>query len=58
MPAITMREVTRETGKMPCAWLQSLRRIWEERFDRLDDYLLELQATEQHNNNRIEDNNV
>ena len=56
MPAITMREVTRETGKMPCAWLQSLRRIWEERFDRLDYYLLDLQATEQHTTNRIVDN--
>jgi hypothetical protein len=30
MPAITMRKVTCETGKMPCAWLQSFRRIWEE----------------------------
>ena len=40
------------------AWLQSFRRLWEERFDRLDDYLLELQATEQHINNRIEDNHV
>ena len=40
------------------AWLQSFRRLWEERFDRLDDYLLELQATEQQTSNRIEDNNV
>jgi len=40
------------------SWLQSFRRLWEERFDRLDDYLLELQATEQHTSNRIEDNNV
>jgi DNA-binding transcriptional ArsR family regulator len=40
------------------AWLQSFRRLWEERFDRLDDYLLDLQATEQHTSNRIEDNNV
>jgi DNA-binding transcriptional ArsR family regulator len=40
------------------AWLQSFRRLWEERFDRLDDYLLEMQATEQHTSNRIEDNNV
>ena len=39
-------------------WLQSFRHLWEERFDRLDDYLLELQATEQHISNRIEDNNV
>ena len=28
-------------------WLQSFRRLWEERFDRLDNYLLEIQATEQ-----------
>src|ERR1700726_3057510 len=40
------------------AWLQSFRRLWEERFDRLDDYLLELQATEQNTSQRIEDNNV
>jgi DNA-binding transcriptional ArsR family regulator len=40
------------------AWLQSFLRIWEERFDRLDDYLLELQATEQPGSNRIEDKNV
>ncbi len=39
-------------------WLQSFHRLWEERFDRLDDYLLELQATEQHTSNRIEDSNV
>ena len=39
-------------------WLQSFRRIWEERFDRLDDYLLELQATEQHKSSRSEDTNV
>ncbi|WP_039793283.1 ArsR/SmtB family transcription factor [Paenibacillus elgii] len=29
------------------AWLSSFRRIWEERFDRLDEYLLELQKSEQ-----------
>ena len=40
------------------AWLQTFRRLWEERFDRLDDYLLELQATEQHTSNRNEDNYV
>ena len=40
------------------SWLQSFRRLWEERFDRLDDYLLELQATEQYTSNQIEDNNV
>ena len=39
-------------------WLHSFRRLWEERFDRLDDYLLELQAREQHTSNRIEDNDV
>jgi DNA-binding transcriptional ArsR family regulator len=27
-------------------WLESFRRIWEERFDRLDDYLNELQGKE------------
>lgn len=26
-------------------WVQQYRRIWDERFDRLDDYLKELQAT-------------
>ena len=40
------------------SWLQSFRRLWEERFDRLDDYLLELQATEQYTSNQIEDKNV
>jgi len=40
------------------SWLQSFRRLWEERFDRLDDYLQELQAPEQHTSNRIEDTNV
>ncbi|EFH85431.1 ArsR/SmtB family transcription factor [Ktedonobacter racemifer] len=40
------------------AWLHSFRRLWEERFDRLDDYLLELQGTEQHTSNQSEDNNV
>src|SRR6266704_3843759 len=40
------------------SWLQSFRRLWEERFDRLDDYLLEMQATEQHTSNQIEDTNV
>jgi DNA-binding transcriptional ArsR family regulator len=28
-------------------WLESYRRLWEERFDRLDDYLRELQAQEE-----------
>jgi DNA-binding transcriptional ArsR family regulator len=27
-------------------WLEGYRRLWEERFDRLDDYLKELQAKE------------
>src|SRR5205807_4793835 len=40
------------------SWLHSFRRLWEERFDRLDAYLLEVQATEQHINNRSEDTNV
>jgi DNA-binding transcriptional ArsR family regulator len=39
-------------------WLHSFHRLWEERFDRLDDYLLELQASEQHISNRVEDNDV
>ena len=40
------------------AWLHSFRRLWEQRFDRLDDYLLELQGTEQDKSPRMEDNNV
>ena len=40
------------------AWLHSFRRLWEERFDRLDDYLLEMQATEQPTRDRSEDTNV
>jgi DNA-binding transcriptional ArsR family regulator len=40
------------------SWLQSFRRLWEERFDRLDNYLLEMQATEQNKSSRIEDANV
>src|SRR6266566_5129574 len=39
-------------------WLRSFRRLWEGRFDRLDDYVSELQAREQHVSNRIEDSNV
>ena len=39
------------------AWLQSFRRLWEDRFDRLDHYLLELQATEQQASQRSEDKN-
>jgi DNA-binding transcriptional ArsR family regulator len=37
-------------------WLHSFRRLWEERFDRLDTYLLELQTNEQHTGNQMEDN--
>lgn len=37
------------------SWLHSFRRLWEERFDRLDDYLLEMQAAEQHTSNQIEE---
>jgi DNA-binding transcriptional ArsR family regulator len=40
------------------AWLHSFRRLWEERFDRLNDYLLEMQATEQHTSSRNEDVDV
>src|SRR5579859_3266953 len=40
------------------AWLHSFRRLWDERFDRLDDYLLELQDSSQPTINRVEDNNV
>jgi DNA-binding transcriptional ArsR family regulator len=39
-------------------WLRSFHRLWEERFDRLDDYVSELQARKQHTSNRIEDSNV
>lgn len=28
------------------SWLESFRRLWEERYDRLDEYLRELQAKE------------
>ncbi|HWZ20539.1 MAG TPA: hypothetical protein VNW73_17210 [Ktedonobacteraceae bacterium] len=39
-------------------WLQSFQRLWEERYDLLDDYLLEVQASEQDTSNRFEDSNV
>jgi DNA-binding transcriptional ArsR family regulator len=39
-------------------WLQSFQHLWEERFDRLDDYLQELQTTEQQSSNHKEENNV
>ena len=38
------------------SWLDSFRRLWEARFDRLDSYLLELQ--EQSPDTRNEDQNV
>lgn len=38
------------------SWLHSFRRTWEERFDRLDNYLLELQGTEQSSSPHMEDN--
>ncbi len=48
---------SREAQKRPCRleaaplkdvtdWLESYRRFWEESFDRLDEYLLELKAKE------------
>ena len=40
------------------AWLSSFRRLWEERFDRLDGYLSELQSTEQSKSSRSEDTHV
>ena len=39
-------------------WVQSFQRLWEERFERLDNYLLELQANEQETSERVEDKNV
>ncbi len=38
------------------AWLQSFRRLWEERFDRLDNYLQEIKAAEQQPGHGSEDN--
>ena len=40
------------------SWLHSFRRLWEERFDRLDDYLLEMRGTEQHKSSRMEEDHV
>jgi DNA-binding transcriptional ArsR family regulator len=51
-------QLRREPFQALESWLHSFRRLWEERFDRLDDYLLEVQATEQHTNKRSEDTNV
>ena len=53
-----MYQLRREPFQELETWLHSFRRLWEERFDRLDDYLLEMQATEQHTSNRNEDNHV
>jgi DNA-binding transcriptional ArsR family regulator len=39
-------------------WLHSFRRLWEERFDRLEDYLQEMQATEQRTSMQSEDTHV
>jgi DNA-binding transcriptional ArsR family regulator len=39
-------------------WVDSFQRLWEERFDRLDNYLQELQASEQDTSERVEDKNV
>jgi DNA-binding transcriptional ArsR family regulator len=33
-------------------WLESFRRIWDERFDRLDDYLRELQEKEKNHDDK------
>jgi DNA-binding transcriptional ArsR family regulator len=40
------------------AWIHSFHRLWDERFDRLDNYLGELQANKQQTSNQDEDNNV
>jgi DNA-binding transcriptional ArsR family regulator len=38
------------------AWMESFRRIWNERFDRLDDYLQELQGKVKKNGERNSNN--
>jgi DNA-binding transcriptional ArsR family regulator len=54
---------TRDAQKRPChlqaeplkeaaGWLEEYRRCWEERFDRLDDYLKEIQAKEKKHGRR------
>jgi DNA-binding transcriptional ArsR family regulator len=53
-----MYQLRREPFQELEAWLHSFRRLWEERFDRLDDYLLDMQASEQHISNRNEDHHV
>lgn len=39
-------------------WLRTFHRLWEERFDRLDTYLQEIQANEQQASEQSEDTNV
>jgi len=34
------------------SWLEQYRQLWDERLDRLEDYLVELQAKEENNNGR------
>jgi DNA-binding transcriptional ArsR family regulator len=54
-----MYQLRREPFQELEIWLHSFERLWEERFDRLNDYVLDVQATEQDNSsNRIEENNV
>jgi DNA-binding transcriptional ArsR family regulator len=53
-----MYQLRREPFQELETWLHSFRRLWEERFDRLDDYLLDMQASEQHISNRNEDHHV
>ena len=40
-----------ETLKTASDWIEQSRRMWEERFDRLDAYLRELQSKENNNGN-------
>ena len=53
-----MYQLRREPFQELESWLQSFRRLWEERFDHLDDYLAQLQAPEQHTSSRSEDTHV
>jgi DNA-binding transcriptional ArsR family regulator len=39
-----------ETLKEVSAWVEAYRRLWEERFDRLDDYLKQLQDKQERKN--------
>jgi DNA-binding transcriptional ArsR family regulator len=39
-----------ETLKEVSAWVEAYRRLWEERFDRLDDYLKQLQGKQERKN--------